>query len=83
MCVCVQELLAREGFPSPHLTAQEKQQFKSTVLRSVDIPYSGYYSRGSIFAGGGTLSIARVIRGFKIRGPNSPPAMFRGFIFRG
>lgn len=30
---CMEELLAREGFPSPHLTAQEKQQFKSTVLR--------------------------------------------------
>ena len=52
-----------------------------------------YYSRGSIFAGGGALCIARVICGFKIRGPYSP-AVFRertlfpcyvrpGFFFRG
>ena len=40
------------------------------------IPYSGYYSQGSIFAGGGALCIARVIRGFKIRGPYSPVGLF-------
>ena len=40
------------------------------------IPYSRYYSQGSIFAGGGALCIARVIRGFKICGLYSP-AVFR------
>ena len=45
------------------------------------IPYSGYYSRGSIFAGGGALCIARVIRGFKICGPYSPAVFSERTLF--
>ena len=56
-------------------------------VRLNPIPYSGYYSRVLIFAEGGALCIARVIRGFKICGPYSPAVfreqtLFSGYILR-